>query len=428
MQCIWSGDIRKVWDAAQLRSIVDKVAEWFFYIYRPWISTCLEQWKAPQVETRLKTVHELYKNSRRLSQVDIGSTASNKGDGVARISAESLTPSSLFYRKPVKETPPSLFGGSYPGSRSIEATSDSSVFGLGQARSRGQLSEINHRSRSDFESIDRPSDFNPFRPRNSKIGERTPTEGSTDSPTSKAKDRPSSRNNERLSTGSFGLSTSQSNDRPHTGGAFGSTPSKSDGRPHTGGVFGSTPSKSDGRLSPSSLFRPSSGSLFGAPVSNNNTRPSTRIFGSSASNNNDKQHTGGLFDSMPPKNDGSPSPGGPFGAPFSKGLSNSSLFNSDVIHLLQLSARLLPTRRKAHLPTVPFRLLPRMRNDRLHQTVYVPLQPLPKILNGHLPVMHLARFLLKTRNRSIVLAHLPSEETNMRNPGSEAARAGYYYR
>jgi len=44
MQCIWEGDIRRVWDTMQLCCIVENLHFWILRHFRPWVSSCLDGW------------------------------------------------------------------------------------------------------------------------------------------------------------------------------------------------------------------------------------------------------------------------------------------------------------------------------------------------------------------------------------------------
>ncbi|KAL9614707.1 MAG: hypothetical protein Q9167_000836 [Letrouitia subvulpina] len=322
MQCIWTGNIRNPWDAAQLCSIVDKVAEWFFYIYRPWISTCLDQWKASEADKRLKTAYESFLTSRGLSQVDIGLTASNDSDGAAQLSTN---PSTLFafpYRESLEEVPPALFGGSHFGSRSTQNTPDVFMLGSRQPRSIWQQSDDNPGTTSKSKSF-----VGPFPSNDSVFGQMSSTERSSSSPNLKEDDRSSSKNNETLSSGGFGSSASKSNNRPYTEHRFGSTPTRHGfdstsighgfGSTSTGLSFGSTLFNSDER--PSTSIVPSASSfkaLLGQSTTKSNEmpsvgasepekRPSTAGSTSPSSTNDERSSTEG---SDSPKTDGRPLP------------------------------------------------------------------------------------------------------------------------
>lgn len=44
MHCIWRGDLRKVWDSMQLCCIIKHLHYWTLRHFRPWVSSCLDQW------------------------------------------------------------------------------------------------------------------------------------------------------------------------------------------------------------------------------------------------------------------------------------------------------------------------------------------------------------------------------------------------
>lgn len=280
MQCIWSGDIRQVSDATKLCSIVDKVAEWFFYIYRPWVSACLDQWKAEEAETRLKMGHESYMNIRMLSQIGFGAMTSSDGDDLAEAPTKPPTPISLPYREQWKEVPPTSFGASLFGSRSFQDISCPSFPGSGQPRNTLQKSNFHFEFRCEDESNDKVSGVNRFGSDFSeKLSERSLFLGSFGTPASKDNDRLSPNDNKRPSTGGFGFSTSNCNNGPYIKGLFGSAPSKCEKRSSTGSLFGAS--------SPNGLFSSrlsnSNGKLFagnsGSPVDETKERLSSEDFG-----------------------------------------------------------------------------------------------------------------------------------------------------
>ncbi|KAG8527327.1 uncharacterized protein KY384_007479 [Bacidia gigantensis] len=59
MQCIWDGDIRKNEDAVEIYQIVDRAAQWFVYVYRPWVLTCLGHWRSYRSRDDLKKAWRL---------------------------------------------------------------------------------------------------------------------------------------------------------------------------------------------------------------------------------------------------------------------------------------------------------------------------------------------------------------------------------
>ena len=70
MQCIWTGDLRNLWHASQLSSIIDQLGDWFLYIYRPWICACLEQWKSHEAQKKLENSRKLsFKSNRPIERV-----------------------------------------------------------------------------------------------------------------------------------------------------------------------------------------------------------------------------------------------------------------------------------------------------------------------------------------------------------------------
>ena len=264
MQCIWSGDIRKVLDATKLCSIVDKVAEWFFYIYRPWASACLDQWKAEEAEKRLEMARESFVGVGVLSRVGRGAMTSSDSNDAAEVSTKSSTPISLPHRERWKGVPPISFGGSRFASRSFQDISDSSSLGSGHSRNTMQKSSFHFKFRSEDESNDKVSGVNPFGSDCSKnFSERSSFSGSYGSPASRDNDKLSPNNNRGPSTGVFNSSTSKGNNGPYIKGVFGPAPSKSEERPSTGNLFGAS----------------SSNGLFSSHLSNSNEKLSAENSG-----------------------------------------------------------------------------------------------------------------------------------------------------
>lgn len=44
MRCIWQGDLREVWQSMQLCCIIEHLRHWTLRHFRPWVSSCLDQW------------------------------------------------------------------------------------------------------------------------------------------------------------------------------------------------------------------------------------------------------------------------------------------------------------------------------------------------------------------------------------------------
>ncbi|KAL9640556.1 MAG: hypothetical protein Q9164_000222 [Protoblastenia rupestris] len=308
MQCIWSGDIRKVLDATKLCSIVDKVAEWFFYIYRPWVSACLDQWKAEEAEKRLKMAHESFMNIRMLSQVGLGAMTSSDSNDVAEVSTKSSTPISLPYIERWKGVPPTSFGGSLFGSRGFQDISDSSSLGPGHSRNTVQKSSFHFKFGSEDESNDKISGVNPFGSDYfTKLGERSSFLGSCGSPASRDNDRLFPNNNKGLSTGAFDSSTSKGNNGPYIKGLFGSAPSKSEKRLSTGNLFGV--SSSNGLFSShlSNSNEKLSAEISGSPAVKTKERPSSEVFGLPSPSLNRKPPRRIIVNLPAPKNTKKPS-------------------------------------------------------------------------------------------------------------------------
>lgn len=44
MRCIWQGNLREDWDSMQLCCIIERLRYWTLRHFRPWVSSCLDQW------------------------------------------------------------------------------------------------------------------------------------------------------------------------------------------------------------------------------------------------------------------------------------------------------------------------------------------------------------------------------------------------
>ena len=65
MQCIWEGDIRKLECSAELCSIIENLAEYFIYTYRPWVLARLEHLIASNDKEKAK---KAFKRHRKLNR------------------------------------------------------------------------------------------------------------------------------------------------------------------------------------------------------------------------------------------------------------------------------------------------------------------------------------------------------------------------
>jgi len=45
MQCVWEGDIRWIIDTLKFLAILDNIKFWVVHHFRPWVSSCLDQWR-----------------------------------------------------------------------------------------------------------------------------------------------------------------------------------------------------------------------------------------------------------------------------------------------------------------------------------------------------------------------------------------------
>lgn len=59
MSCIWSGHIRNLLHAIQLRCIVDRLLFWALRFFKPWVAYCLERWHERKISKKHKRTRNL---------------------------------------------------------------------------------------------------------------------------------------------------------------------------------------------------------------------------------------------------------------------------------------------------------------------------------------------------------------------------------
>ncbi|KAI4213114.1 MAG: hypothetical protein LQ351_004268 [Letrouitia transgressa] len=345
--------------------------------------------------------YESFLHSKGLSQVTLGATAGINSDGAAQLSAAPFTPSSLPYREPSEDVPPTSFGRSHSGSSgpgSTEDAPDLSMLGLRQSRSIWQQSNLNSGTTSKSRFFDRTSST--FGEENSMFSEKPSTEGSSSSPTLKENDRPSSKVDKTPSSCDSGTSAR----------VFNFTPSK---RLCSGHAFGSTYSKCDERsciLSSWSSFRglssspaTKSGERPSAGASKPKERPSTAGSVSPSSANDERPST---RDSDSPQTDGAPFPRSMLNpsAPKNTGNPLSGKLSGDT--------SLSPRSRNERQPS----------NSSSSASISSEDNGSPSSI-GTLDLRSLEDVEPFDRSEASLIGR---DENG--NPGSEAARAGYYYR
>jgi hypothetical protein len=45
MRCIWKGDLRRTWNTLRLLCIIENLQHWIVMHFRPWVSSCIDQWQ-----------------------------------------------------------------------------------------------------------------------------------------------------------------------------------------------------------------------------------------------------------------------------------------------------------------------------------------------------------------------------------------------